>query len=487
MSYRKGALFKVLVLSCGVSAGRAAETRAQPRLKGGDHVLHHGAENRRLKGRKTAHGDQPEGPPYFMQASTLPTIQGLCPATDLPPRGISQLTLQQHCSFTDSVVHPALSSQLIRNGIIIDVGANDGRNLALPSVVQGLGAKIISFEPQPSVAMQLLGTAAKKAARRKSRGEEPPIVHRLPVQANSAPTPDAVEEAVKLLIGSSAGGLVVVEAGAGDLVSSFPIFHAKDSGTKMTSLASSNMPKGENGGAAPPQKVATVNVFTIDSLFNASSTLRDQTVSLLKIDAQGFEAKVVKGASELLLSKSQPNLVVQFEFVPKMITGAMKVGKGPGARRKGRHPGLELLEFMRASGRMCFQVSPIDNRQDTRHSLIGFEDFTRMHMLGPCPTLGCSSELICIPHCIARVAEEGGISTDLRAQWLVKTLMSTAGCSTSTDLDNSTVMGSLVGEITGSISHFYDKTRAQAEAKAEKMPRDIEREVLRSSSILRRC
>jgi hypothetical protein len=180
-----------------------------------------------------------------------------CPAAELPPRGISQITLRKGCSFTDAMIHPALGNPYFtQQGIIIDVGANDGKNLAVPSIGQRTGARVISFEPQPEVADDLFRVASVKAGH--VPPDERPVVHKLPLAAGSLPTLEAVEKAAKLLMDSSAGGLVVIAAAAGDSVSSFPIFSAKDSGTKMTSLAPRNMPKGKGGARSKPQQVTTV-------------------------------------------------------------------------------------------------------------------------------------------------------------------------------------------------------------------------------------
>jgi hypothetical protein len=192
-----------------------------------------------------------------------------------------------------------------------------------------------------------------------------------------------------------------------------------------------------------------VKVIPIDALFNSSSSRFGQSsVSLLKIDAQGYEARVIKGASQLLWSTSQPT-AVQFEFVPKMILGASLVGLGAGSKAKHKarrgSPALDLLDFMRDSGRMCFQMSHIDGRDFSGEALIRFEDFVHMHLEGPCPVLGCSSELICIPHC----SIEGTAPTSE----LVKALMGVAGC-TRNDLDDSAVVASLAKGIVSSVSLF---------------------------------
>ena len=213
--------------------------------------------------------------------------------------------------------------------------------------------------------------------------------------------------------------MVVVPAAAGNEPAKLPIYVAAGAGTKMVSLSQGNMPGDKRTRKRlTGKKMAEVASFPLDALFSQDSPLRSRNVSLLKIDAQGFELNVVKGASEILTSGRVG--AVQFEFCPLMIHKSQQES----GRRNNTLAGIELLERMRQAGKLCFQV------QETSFSLLGnvasFERYAQVHFdeASTCGTLGCATEIICLPMC----------SSDAQnPEFLLKTienLSALSGCST---------------------------------------------------------
>ena len=100
---------------------------------------------------------------------------------------------------------------------------------------------------------------------------------------------------------SSAKGSKWVNAGAGSAPGELP-FHATTNTTDSTFL----VPAGTSPGDAPPQGMARANepgtirmvpIITMDSLFEGRP---EEIPELVKIDVEGFEMEVLKGATTLL-------------------------------------------------------------------------------------------------------------------------------------------------------------------------------------------
>jgi hypothetical protein len=191
------------------------------------------------------------------------------------------------------------------------------------------------------------------------------------------------------------------------------MFGGPTTGTKMATLTSSNMPRCKKGNSNNNQKreqckavsIGDVPILTLDSLLARNDGVRggpvsDRNVSLLKMDVQGFELRVIQGAWNLL---SQPNRVkrIQFEFSPLMISQSSSNKLAP----------LKLLELMRKSKKLCFTVEQDPHMKSQQQDgiadplMIGFEDFVKMHYDpgAECPLLGCASEVVCLPFVDASV------------------------------------------------------------------------------------
>ena len=349
----------------------------------------------------------------------------------LPSRNVSLTAVRKGCTFSDVGYHPVLDEPLIlASGIILDVGANDGSNLARPSV-HTEGARVISFEPQISLAHSLFEKVKANAIGNKKRPiDDRPPTYMLEIKPGSLPLPNHLSAAAEALAGPH-GGIVVVNGAASDTVSAMPLYASPKTGTKMVSLAPGNMPKYQKGGQRNTldpergiaQKIGSTAVFPLDALFEGDSSLRRFNVSLLKIDAQGYEAHIIRGSKGIISTRIN---AIQLEFCPKMIHEASKAAATAGqTTQNAHHAAVELLDMMRLAGKACYQISPQAKgmkTQDLDHAQT-FEDFVDAHFGPGCPVLGCATELLCLP---ARSAALHGGHEDIEA---VETVMRVAGCS----------------------------------------------------------
>ena len=301
------------------------------------------------------------------------------------------------------------------------------------------GARVISFEPQVTLAHNLFKNVKAIAAGGKSRAvEEQASTYMLDIKPGSLPLPDRLAAATEALAGPH-GGIVVVNGAASDTVGAMPLYAAPNSGTKMVSLAPGNMPKRQKGGprnSLDPergiaQQIGSTAVFPLDALFEGNSALRKFNISLLKIDAQGYEAHIIRGAKDIMTTRIH---AIQLEFGQKMIHEASKVigslaltTLNATRTTDDAAAAVGLLDMMRLAGKNCYQISSEAKgmqHQDFRHAP-SFEEFVDAHFGPECPVLGCATELLCLP---ARSAAYDDAHEDIAA---LKTVMKLAGCSKS--------------------------------------------------------
>jgi len=213
---------------------------------------------------------------------------------------------------------------------------------------------------------------------------------------------------------SDSGYVFVVNAAASTSVASLPIYQADGTGTKMVSLIRNNMPRASklSNQHAPAHLVGNIQTLPIDLFLegNASKRLR---VSLLKVDAQGYELNVLRGSSKFLDEQGRVD-AVQCEFCPLMLYESEVATRPTIMKTSANHSSnssieiqadrrlaaVSLLELMRDSGRMCFQISNGIPLHPTNS--LSFEDFVDAHLdpvNSTCPVLGCATEILCLPFC----------------------------------------------------------------------------------------
>ncbi|MCW3014744.1 MAG: hypothetical protein JWO02_1836 [Solirubrobacterales bacterium] len=159
---------------------------------------------------------------------------------------------------TAGVFDPCVSETMHRlidpGDLVVDVGANVGYLTSLAAARAGAGGTVIAFEPHPGV-FELL---ASNAARWRAAGVAAVETHQTAL--------------------SDRAGTAELNAG--------PLFHAN------MGLATLN----ETGTATAADDVLPVAVQRLDEV------LGDRSVGLLKIDVEGHEPEVLRGAVDLLQS-----------------------------------------------------------------------------------------------------------------------------------------------------------------------------------------
>jgi FkbM family methyltransferase len=136
--------------------------------------------------------------------------------------------------------------------VVVDVGANVGYLTSLAASRAGPSGAVIAFEPHPSV-FEFLGGNVRRWA---GTGTAPVETHQVALSDHS---------------------------GSGEL-NAGPLFHAN---MGLATLAGTE-------DAAPDDVLVTVDIRRLDEVIG------DRTVGLLKIDVEGHEPEVLRGAPELL-------------------------------------------------------------------------------------------------------------------------------------------------------------------------------------------
>ena len=326
----------------------------------------------------------------------------------LPPAGISMIFLEnpQHRyqpptsnqTGNGKGVSPFVRSPAVARSVI-DVGMNNGADFTLPGIVNGLG--VLSFEAVPKTAyktFKAMQAVGKKFGR---------PVEELKIEPGELPDARTIARARAVLEGHG-GGAALVAGGASDAAAALPVFMPKrKTGSLYGSLAQTNMPRKDKG-----DKAGTVAAVPIDALLGTSPL---PSVGLLKVDAQGWEAHVFRGARALLCTPGGVRYI-EFEFSALMIANAAGDVKSGGGDDDDVHAPVTMLEQLRASGRMCFALKShvhgphLMDKRVTPHRRRGVVDFTQFarqlrRPLAPsderaaCGGLGCAAEIVCVEMC----------------------------------------------------------------------------------------
>lgn len=154
----------------------------------------------------------------------------------------------------------AFFRHVLRPGdLVVDIGANVGALSVVAANAVGVDGSVVSIEPNPTLAKRLTG-----------------ISERNPL-----------------------GNIRVIEAAIGDEKGPAKFFVS--SSHPYSSLDQSELPD------YPLQGVVDVQVRTLDDVW--ATELNGRPIRLLKIDVQGFEAKVIRGGRRCL-QESPPDLIV---------------------------------------------------------------------------------------------------------------------------------------------------------------------------------
>lgn len=169
---------------------------------------------------------------------------------------------------TGGVFDPAVSETLHRlidpGDVVVDVGANVGYLTSLAAVRAGGGGTVVAYEPHPSVFALLQANAARWQAHGEVAGIE-----------------------IRQAAMSDRSGTGQLEAG--------PLFHLN------MGLAALRSPD------APAAPIDTVTV----ALERLDDEVESRTVGLLKIDVEGHEPSVLRGAQRLLDRRQIRDLVFE--------------------------------------------------------------------------------------------------------------------------------------------------------------------------------
>lgn len=247
----------------------------------------------------------PIGPPEPPSRSTG-FRSGLGSAGGEYAAGMSLSPLLRMYGFTQANMaeNRLLESPLARNQILIDVGANSAIDYTLPGLANDM--VVFSFEPLPRYSRE---TARAAAARGK------PVFDLMELRERGGPK------------NMPASALYITHQVAVSNESGTFSFLADEG--EMTSLAA----------AAQGEKKVRVAHMKLDDLLSASdfdATRRE--IFMFKLDCQGYESRVLRGA-ETLLRETRIRFLT-FEFWPH------------GIRQAGDDP-VELLRFVHRAGFHC--------------------------------------------------------------------------------------------------------------------------------------
>ena len=220
-----------------------------------------------------------------------------------------------------------------RGLLVVDVGACDGSDWTIPAVLKR-GHTVLAFEPVNTE--RFLQTA-------RSSGLEPTLVDR--PMANYG-----------------GGKIFLFAAGASD----------RDGSVRIHST-------GELASVVPQDFYPTVASASRDvPVWRLDTIVRGQTIHLLKIDTQGSELAVLRGA-EALFRENRINMV-ELEFWPKGMT-------------KGGYDPVAVLDFLHNHGFVCFDYSR--NRHISPDRPSDFEGFVAAFDTERDGGFGAWDELIC--------------------------------------------------------------------------------------------
>jgi FkbM family methyltransferase len=317
--------------------------------------------------------------------------------TFLPPAALSLGLVPFATSAWRQRKAPAfVNARLLLRGIVVDVGMNDATDLTLPALHRG--HTVLAFEPGP-ISQQVLREARRAFA---LNAQKMRPVQIQPGDALSTKARRVVDE----ILAQKGPGLALIQAGCSDSEKGVQFFlpeSGSSEATKFGTLTDVNMPFGAPGTvsagqrrAARAKRMGTVPTIRLDAVLRGNESAHPR-VALLKVDAQGHELHVLRGAHRLLCDKGAPEFV-QLEFAPRMIQQSASLPDDKMAP-------LSALELLRRSGRFCFAL-PTSRLVPSGVGSISHEGFVGLHRYSSdtqetsaCGRLGCHSELYCIELC----------------------------------------------------------------------------------------
>mmetsp|Transcript_16981 Transcript_16981/g.55237 ORF Transcript_16981/g.55237 Transcript_16981/m.55237 type:complete len:415 (+) Transcript_16981:3-1247(+) len=235
----------------------------------------------------------------------------------------------------------------LEDALIVDVGMNDGSDVTLPGLARG--NSVIAFEPLPAMCERVLSKARAMASQGTIRAAADVVS-----KVGAAATVDEMRRVVSEAPRPSLSLFAAVASRETDLSRSVAIYGPEgDSTSKMSSTDPKNMPRVGPGTkrGAKAVKVATVSSIALDDVVASK-------VGLLKVDAQGNELNVLRGAATVLNDPKLSPSFLQFEFVPRMIRHMMAAAPASESSSLAEDPALTLLEVVRAAKRVCFAYGP---------------------------------------------------------------------------------------------------------------------------------
>ena len=254
------------------------------------------------------------------------------------------------CMVSNMAAPSFISTKISDKGLVIDVGANNGKDYSLAAAQAGF--RVYAFEPIPDTAKQFIQTM-----KRNGFGDRLTVIYVTPGHTAIVPPYRAKQ-------------IVLFVAAAGASTQSLEI--EVDEISETTSLTPGN-------GMGGVRKKLQIAVITLNDVIRSN-----EKVFLLKIDTQGNEPAVLQGATTI-----RPTLLT-FEFWPK------------GMRRGGFKPDTFLMELW-VKKWQCFDWSMNQHISNKRPSDInGFVHSFDIRRGGlkchddACFNFGLWDELICI-------------------------------------------------------------------------------------------
>jgi FkbM family methyltransferase len=233
-----------------------------------------------------------------------------------------------------------------RGLLVVDVGACDGSDWSIPASVKR-GHTVLAFEPMPSNVERFMQTARSQGVEAKTRR----------LEINAPPRNWPLD---------GAGQIFLFQA----CVSNFSGTTLMYSENEMASVVPQDFYANAN-----ERRSHEVQTVRLDSI------ILNQDIHILKIDTQGNELAVLRGASRLL-AENRIN-IIELEFWPQ----GMEAG---GVRT------LDVLDYLHQHGFICFDYSR--NRHIPPNRASDFEGFVASFDRQLGQGFGAWDELICFNH-----------------------------------------------------------------------------------------
>ena len=180
------------------------------------------------------------------------------------------------------------------DAVTIDIGANNGDDFSVPGAKAG--GVVLGFEPVPSTFERFRKYATMKLKN---------AAHAIDVEARDTPPPKV-----------RAPGLLLVRAAAGDAAGHVMMIEQATPMAFGSSLVTTNVPKKNARQVSVP--VVRLDDFVPWALASSASVER-RPLFLVKVDAQGYEVAVFRGARGLFEGAGTGVEYVFLKFSPRML------------------------------------------------------------------------------------------------------------------------------------------------------------------------